>query len=154
MDDYLAKPLRATELQDMLHRHGIKVPARAASASAPITPSIIDAGYIAELRSLAGQNGPSLWPELVTPFLESGSDRLREMENFLWDRRKTALGEAAHHFAGSCAAVGSVEGKRVALEVEKLSGGEDWTELTIRVAALRAAYERYVAVVSASFPAL
>jgi HPt (histidine-containing phosphotransfer) domain-containing protein len=154
MDDYLSKPLRVNELQDTLRRHGINARPLAAPGSSPATASIIDVGYVGEMQALAGERGPSLWRELVLPFFEQASDRLQEMEALLRDRRPAELAASAHHFAGSCASVGAVETRRLALEVEKLSNEADWAGLAHRVPELRAAHDRFLKAVSELYPSL
>ncbi|MGB0578727.1 MAG: response regulator, partial [Limisphaerales bacterium] len=97
MDDYVAKPVRVTELQGMLERWGHAQPEPESAKGASIG-DMLDKTIIAELREMKSKEGvPLLW-ELIDLFLANSPQHLDQVCNIETADSQRAF--AAHIFRG------------------------------------------------------
>jgi CheY-like chemotaxis protein/HPt (histidine-containing phosphotransfer) domain-containing protein len=128
MDDYVAKPIRADELQRALARCGLGKAAEPVAASLPLASedetAALDMPIIENVRALPGRQGGSLWPELLELFLREAPLRLDECARALADGSPEETARAAHRLAGSCANVGARSLRLAALAFERAAPAE------------------------------
>jgi HPt (histidine-containing phosphotransfer) domain-containing protein len=160
MNDYLAKPVRAVELQAALQRCGLvpgklaapaamKLAAPAAlklAAPAPAeksSPEVLDLGLLEMMRGLPGRAGPSLLPELIAAFIREEATRMPELAVLAEEREAVKFARVAHTFAGSCANLGGQQMRWAALALERAATTGAWTEVPGHFAALHEASARF-----------
>jgi len=101
MDDYLTKPLDISRLQDVLDRFmGSRAATSVAPAPAPVVQ--LDNAIRARLNEIAGGDD-EFASELISAFVISGEEALREMNAALTAKDRGALGRAAHKLKGASA---------------------------------------------------
>ena len=150
MDDYVSKPVSATELRAAFVRCGLD--SGVAGETAPLEPEhvVLSARVIEMLRALPGRAGPTLWPEMVALFLREEPKWLAEIERFATARSGEGVALAAHTFAGGCASLGALQLRAVALAVERSAQTGDWGHVETQLAELRAASGRLHAAINTS----
>jgi len=142
MDDYVAKPIRITELVAALQRQGLAVAAPPdARPEPPLDPQVLAAA-----RSLPGRDGSSRLAELVQHYLAEQPRLLGSIAD-AWHRQ--SFSEVAGHardLAAEAAAVGAVEIHGCAIQLGQAArrgdeGGVErrWHQLCAAAAAVRPA---------------
>ncbi len=96
MDDYISKPVRISDIQTALEKWG---PLRLQGAPEPQPPAVadqevLDRHFIAELSGMPGENGLTIFQELVGMFLEAAPQRITQITAATQDA--TALAFHAH----------------------------------------------------------
>ena len=155
MDDFLAKPIRARELEEAILRAGAAASdPRAATngtallaASAP-EPPVLDLSLLESMRELPGRNGPSLLPELISVFSRDEPARHQEIAQLVEERRGPELAHVAHAFAGTCAIIGAQELRKAVLALEQAALTEAWTDAPSLLEAMEMAGQRVRAALS------
>jgi len=115
MDDYISKPVKESELAQVLSR----TPERLTQAGreASMHASAIEAGSLALLRELGGDAGEELLASLTEKFIEVGTVLVKELEGALEAGNWSKAARAAHTLRGSAANFGA---HRLVLECNKL----------------------------------
>jgi signal transduction histidine kinase/HPt (histidine-containing phosphotransfer) domain-containing protein len=96
MDDYVAKPIRISELQTALERWG-PTKARSHETSrfkrkpAASSTGLLDETIIAELRDMAPSNGQSMLRELIDLYLDGAPGRIAQIQQFAADPKQLAF---------------------------------------------------------------
>ncbi len=149
MNDYISKPLRVADIRAALKRCGLALPLATNPAweSSPLPVSanpIADYQHISEMQALPGQDGKSLWGDLLDSFREKSHERIGQMENFNRQENFPALAELVHRFAGSCATVGAIELKELALQIEHFAETRNQARLVGCLKDLNAALTRFL----------
>jgi signal transduction histidine kinase/HPt (histidine-containing phosphotransfer) domain-containing protein len=94
MDDYMAKPLRVYELQEILRRwshlksHGGL--AAAAGDAPPTSLPIINRSVIAELRSLTDEHGAKVLKDMIAQFQVNAPKQVSRINQFVRDPKQLA----------------------------------------------------------------
>ncbi|MFZ5496234.1 MAG: PAS domain S-box protein [Verrucomicrobiota bacterium] len=135
MDDYLAKPIRLEALQHALLRFGIHTVLAAASDTppAPTAEAVLDAGQLAELRALPGeQPGETLLDLLIRRSLAEIPPGLARLHTLIDRQQAAELAQAAHRLAGSMASLGGVALRKVLLDLEDAARRGDWSAMAAR----------------------
>ena len=112
MDDYVSKPVRLSELAEVLERAHGEV---AAQATAPA----VDPQSLATLRELPGENGENLLQELVQIFFQSGPQALEEIQAALTRSDAPAVAFTAHTLKSSCGQFGAARLQEYCAALEK-----------------------------------
>src|SRR5262249_11842094 len=125
MDDYLSKPVRLADLQDVLARWMRREPpAAAAKVSAPETPRespLLDLSVVDNLRSLADDDaGTDLFADLLNMFRDSTTGGLVELRQAVRDQDPKTLTMTAHTLKGSSANLGARQMTQVCRQLEIL----------------------------------
>ena len=154
MDDYVTKPIRTDELCAALERCGLggrlrRVPDEPPADSDP--GRVLEERTLERLRTLPGERGPSLLPEVIEQYLSDEPAALAALESFAAAGERDRLAEVAHAFAGNAAALGALPARDAALALETAARREEpsaWSErlaaVRTEVARMRKALERYL----------
>jgi HPt (histidine-containing phosphotransfer) domain-containing protein len=125
MDGHVSKPIRPAELQAAL------IACRAGRAAGPLPepgsrPAVLDHHTVEVALGLPGRDGGTLLEEMVGLYLQDESARLERLRVLLEERQGRGLAEEAHAFGSNAAALGAVEVRRVALQLEAAARAADW----------------------------
>ena len=120
MDDYLSKPVRPTELEQILRRWLMQPPAESAGAGRtrsrrPSLTSIrekcgsdtLDQAQVADLLETAGAAGAAVVNELIDTFLAGVEARIAAIRSAIEHGDRDALASAAHTLIGSSGSYGA-----------------------------------------------
>jgi len=135
MNDYVSKPLRAATLGEALRRQCPMKPVRVsdvAKEEPSDVPETIDAEAFETARSLPGEGGQSLLPELVSIYVGEEAGRLAGIARYLEERQAIPLAEAAHALGGNAASFGGGAVRHVALGLEAAARAGDWALVETR----------------------
>ena len=130
MNDYLAKPLRADELEQVLTRCGLT----GASAAAPaIRPSVLDdalrSDQMERLRQLPGRKHSTLLEDVAEIFLKETPDTLASLRGLADRHQQQETTQLAHRLAGSVASLGGEKMQAAAAAVEQSAERGAWPEV-------------------------
>ncbi len=154
MDDYLAKPIKRSQLEEMLKKWEGQPILTDRSGAEPMTPTTmeeqraaVDAATIEELRDIM----EDAFAELVHTYLQDAPDRLSAMQRAVDARDPEALRGPAHTLKSSSANLGALHLSELAKSLELLgrSGTTDgadtlWAEANAEFGRVRAALEALV----------
>ena len=124
MDEYISKPFKTQELQDVLerliaegHEEAAWGPPSGDGASLP--PGEIDLSILKSLRSLVEEE--TQYREMINLFLDDTPRRLAAMQRALVTADGAALEQAAHQLKGSCGSFGALGMVRLCMDIETLA---------------------------------
>ncbi len=143
MDDYVSKPVQASELQAALMRTGgLSAPSREGLRSEPEMTTEddngINLGVLADLRRLR----PQVISGLVDNFLSSAADRLEAIRAAVGNGDKQALEQAAHSLKGSCGTLGAARMAGMCASLVSWAQGQEGCDADRVVAELTAENKR------------
>jgi CheY-like chemotaxis protein len=141
MDDFVTKPVRAADLRAVLERCVVRrnfASATAARENAPSEPpgGVLDEAVWEAMGALPGLEGPSLLPELVRLYVNDEAGRLGGLAQLAEERQAEALAQAAHRFGNGAAALGGMEVRRVALDLERAARVGAWSAVADQLGSL------------------
>jgi CheY-like chemotaxis protein len=141
MDDYTSKPVKESELRQVLSR----IPARTAvSTQSSILGRrfpVVSARALASLRELGGPTGDVLLQTLVGQFLESGQKLLDDIQQ-AWSQGDTAkLRLGVHTLQGSAANFGAQSLVHVCVRAEQAVTEEHFENISKAVALIPQAFD-------------
>ncbi len=151
MDDFLPKPIKHHELDDMLNRWVSRAatpePARTAGSPAGASPQgVLDMEQFASLREVAeGSGHPTFLRDLVDRFLEGAESRMTELQEAARRGDAAAFEEAAHALRGASATMSATALASVCATLEsaacrgKVGGREDLDRVSAELARAEAA---------------
>jgi len=143
MDDYVAKPVRVTELQAVLQRWGESKEQLGninGASSSGTSGQMLDKTIIAELREMKSQNGVPLLHELIDLFLANSPQHLEYIKNSETADSQRAF--AAHIFRGMSLNLGANALGNICEQVEELANDGKMEEVNDLVPDLEEAYEQ------------
>jgi two-component system sensor histidine kinase/response regulator len=124
MDDYIPKPVKVEELEEVLKRwvlrpEGAAMATKASSdLGAPKDP--IDHSILASLRELQGEDEPDIVAELAQMFLEDVPLRLTELREAIETGDAPSVERIAHTLKGSSANMGAMRMESICSEIEEM----------------------------------
>jgi signal transduction histidine kinase/DNA-binding response OmpR family regulator/HPt (histidine-containing phosphotransfer) domain-containing protein len=149
MNDYISKPIRFVEMQDVLEHWG-EISRReqlgASTDDLSVQPvanagtSLIDRKTIAELRSLSA-NGSSFLRELTDSFYDEADNLLKEIKVATETQSLARLKDAAHNLKGASSGVGAAGMTRLCKELEGCVEQRSFSNVPELVARLEKSYE-------------
>ncbi|HLF26007.1 MAG TPA: response regulator [Anaerolineae bacterium] len=140
MDDYIGKPVYASDLARALSRS----PALANISHPPTAPPLnaFDAQVLDDLRTTLGEQASEVVDELIGIYLSDAARLLVEMRESLGSQDTPRLQRAAHTLKSSSATLGALTLSALCAKLEALAGHDaDWAALTGLVAPIEAEYE-------------
>ncbi|MBX9609908.1 MAG: response regulator [Gammaproteobacteria bacterium] len=145
MDDYLAKPFSATQLEHTLARWLPRAAAEPnvstanAGAAAPASggPTALDSEIIARIVALQRDGKPDLLAHLIGLYLQSVPRLLAEVEQGLAAHDAGPVRRALHTLKSSSANLGGTALARLCGELEHAARGEDLATVGARLDVLR-----------------
>lgn len=126
MDDYVSKPVQLEELRLALKRWvGDESPSLWAGASSggrrSATAAAIDAGRLAELRTLDPPDGPTTLSVLASIFLGDTPQKLTSLRRAVLESNTDAVEDVAHYLKGAAANIGATRMVALLAELENLA---------------------------------
>jgi CheY-like chemotaxis protein/HPt (histidine-containing phosphotransfer) domain-containing protein len=127
MDDYIAKPVRANELEEVLRRWvSIVEPAieeKGASTDGESNSGnfVLDPEVLKSLEELEGDGERGLLAELAGMFLEDAENRLETMHRAVGEGDANAIRESSHALKGSSANLGAWRMQDICNRLQELS---------------------------------
>lgn len=126
MDDYVAKPVQLEELRLALKRWvGNESRSLGAAASSggrgSATGAAIDAGRLAELRTLDPPDGPTMLSVLASIFLGDMPPRLTSLRLAVLESNADTVENVAHYLKGAAANIGATRMVALLAELENLA---------------------------------
>jgi CheY-like chemotaxis protein/HPt (histidine-containing phosphotransfer) domain-containing protein len=134
MDDYLAKPIRPSDVREVIERWATKINPPAASPPAPAPEVTATAAAVAQaapapageppvemtrLMDLTDGNADST-RELIDMFYKQTTQQLKQIEDSIRANNAADVGHVAHSCKGACATLGMARLAAVLLKLEKL----------------------------------
>ena len=141
MDDYVAKPVRVTELQGVLEQWGKSAPEPAAVAQpAAASTQMLDKTILAELREMKSKEGiPLLW-ELIDLFLANSPQHLEQVCNA--EAAESQRSFAAHIFRGMSLNLGANSLGELCESIEEFANAGKMDEVNRLIPELKNIYNR------------
>jgi two-component system, sensor histidine kinase and response regulator len=151
MDDYLSKPVRPTELEQVLRRWLVHPPAESQEPAAAIAlphfaairekcgADTLDEAQVADLFETAGA---AVVNDLIEAFLTGAEARIAAMRSAIEHGDRNALASAAHNLTGSSGSYGASQLSAVAKQLETMARRANLEAASELLAQLEAEFER------------
>ena len=161
MNDFMSKPVKLEALKEMLQKwvsqgsqrdekecpsegeqtglsHAQQELALPIDASEPS----LNAGTLAELRQLGGEESPSFLTTVIDQFLKDSPNHLDAIYEAVEENNPEALGKVAHVFKGSCRYMGALPLAELAYQLEQMGRAKSLHRADILLESLRVEFER------------
>jgi two-component system, sensor histidine kinase and response regulator len=130
MDDYLSKPFKAFELQDML-KQWLRYPELVATVPKTTSPettsaAVIDSEAIATIQALDSNNGKELLHRVITLYLTSASTLMQSLEQAWQNGNIDGIRLASHTLKSSSHQVGAHTLAALCREVENAAHNQSY----------------------------
>jgi PAS domain S-box-containing protein len=135
MDDYLAKPVTAHQLETVLTRWS-------AQAEPGVAQEAVDTSTLAALRDLQGEVQPDILAEVIAVYLRDTPPRLAALHEALAHADAGALRGAAHYLKGSSSQMGAVQMAQLCADLEEQARAADLADAAQTLRRLEAAFGR------------
>jgi PAS domain S-box-containing protein len=140
MDDYVSKPVKPEELEDVLDRWL----SQESQEGDPIDRYVLDS-----LRELQGEGEPDLVAEIAGLFLEDAPTRMRDLRKTFGDGDARGVERAAHAIKGSAGNMGATNMANICQELEEAGASGDLSNAATLLDRLESEFERVRAVLEA-----
>jgi two-component system, sensor histidine kinase and response regulator len=126
MDDYVSKPVQLEELRLALERwvgneSRILGAAVSSQGRGSATAPAIDAGRLAELRTLDPPDGPTTLSVLASIFLGDTPPKLTSLRRAVLESNADTVEDVAHYLKGAAANIGAIRMVALLAELENLA---------------------------------
>ncbi len=148
MDDYLSKPFKAEELDEVLEhwvsRPGqtASLPAGAGDSAAPEDTPPLDLSVLESLRGLQGQGEPDIVTELADMFLDDASAQLSSLRAALEGEDARRVEEISHTLKGSSGNMGAARMAEICAQLQDAGASGDLGRSSELLERLEAEFER------------
>ncbi len=143
MDDYISKPIRVEEVQDIIQRWGFAVrqtKARSASGAAEV---FIDSGKINGLIRI-GRGDEAFINELVSMYTEQAPYYMEQMDEMVKNKDMKRLTEFAHTLKGTSANLGALKMTHICELIEKFAHRSDLVRVGQNLKDIREVYQKTI----------
>jgi CheY-like chemotaxis protein/HPt (histidine-containing phosphotransfer) domain-containing protein len=142
MDDFIEKPIRSSELIDVLHRWVPQTPRAATTRDDAIrddeaTTDVVDPGV---LKALRDELGPNALDDMIQIFLEHANTTITTIEQRSADDAVDDIAAEAHRLKGSSRLLGFTQMGALCVALEESAARHDIANRTTVVRQLRKAY--------------
>jgi CheY-like chemotaxis protein/HPt (histidine-containing phosphotransfer) domain-containing protein len=142
MDDFIEKPIRSSELIDVLHRWVPQTPRAARTRDDAIrhdeaTTDVVDPGV---LKALRDELGPNALDDMIQIFLEHANTTIATIEQRSADGAVDDIAAEAHRLKGSSRLLGFTQIGELCVVLEESAARHDIANRTTVVTRLREAY--------------
>ncbi|MCS7080946.1 MAG: response regulator [Chloracidobacterium sp.] len=138
MDEYLAKPFRMADLENLLRRlfgEGGTMDGDRQSRQAPPMEETTDAClldteafYIGTGVAISGAAAPELARQIVATFLDDAANQLQQIRAAIERQEETAVRTLAHRLYGGAAQVGARRLAQIVRRIEKAPDAAEWPQ--------------------------
>jgi PAS domain S-box-containing protein len=130
MNDYLSKPFRAADLQQVLNRCGLLVDSARAAGLVDETDEVLSRVQVDQLRDLPGRKYQTLMQDAAEIFLVEAPAALSRITDLIRTGELTAVAQMAHRLGGTVANLGGSRmfGAARAIEEAAEAGNDDGLE--------------------------
>ena len=160
MNDYISKPFRHGQLQEVVERwlgpteDRATAPPRLSDTDPAPTPTtdpgealstapVLDADQLASLRELEEDSGQSVVAHLITTYLDDATTQIESLRAAVGEGDAAETGRLAHGLKGSSATVGAASVAQACAALERAAiDGVAVTELPARMADVEAEFRR------------
>ena len=156
MDDYIPKPVRPGELEDVLKRWISEEKEPKEKAETRTTGSLaghrsvgdvseeglLDWSVLASLRELQAEGEPDILSELIELFITEVSAQLASLQMAVEAGDAHSVERIAHSIRGSCGNMGAVGMETLCIELEEMGRSNDLASAPARVSRLAEEFER------------
>jgi signal transduction histidine kinase/CheY-like chemotaxis protein/HPt (histidine-containing phosphotransfer) domain-containing protein len=119
MDDYVTKPVRSEDLQQILQKNLARSAGDQSAVAAEAAAHLAgDAELVARVKELEQEVGPSAMQELIGDFLNETARSLESLENALRDADSSGAVETLHNLVDCSANVGAVRMAEICTRLE------------------------------------
>jgi len=146
MDDYIAKPVRFEDFQDVLARWKSREtvrPAETSVATATDDPAI-DPAVLSRWRALTGENGGDLLGDLFDAYTTDSQRRLDSLKRHALDGDANQVRRAAHALKGASANVGASRVTDLCRELEIRAAAGDLSTIADSIETLSTEVRRAI----------
>ncbi len=155
MDDYIAKPIKQSDLARALQRRAspaIELPPP--SRESGREPELLDESVLKELRSLSGDGDPGFVENLLMIFARETPERIQRIRQTAQMNDSRLLRDAAHLLKGSCKQLGFTAMTAICQELENAARSGDLSGCQNRVKMLMKSYIETQNLLSAKYPSI
>jgi CheY-like chemotaxis protein len=147
MDDYLRKPVKLSELSEVLERWSrgfARLPEMAQPSTSVQTAAedALDLGVLEGFRDLQQEGQPDFVSELIELYLNDTAARLAELRAGLKRQDAPALEQVAHNLKGSSGNLGVRQMEALCMELEETLGDGAMDRVGVILIRLEAEFER------------
>ncbi len=150
MDDYLAKPVKAEDLCEMVEKYldsdSSPAPAFTASPETEVSKNVQetsqDAPINIDLIKETSKGNQDFERKLIDIFITDSEKRLTAIESAVNGSDAGAVRHEAHTVKGSCAYIGADEMREIAFRLEKLGTSGDLEPALEELASLKSEFDR------------
>ena len=143
MDDYIGKPIRFDEFQEVLLRWiNSKETKKVSEARGEAIEDAIDMSVLDSFRELQDEGEPDLIAELVGLYINDTETRLAEMQTALKKKDTPALEKVTHSIKGSSGNLGIRRIAKICTALEKNLKKDRWDKVEAQVSELESEFLR------------
>jgi PAS domain S-box-containing protein len=155
MDDYIAKPIKQSELARAIHhRPSSGKELHPDSPEAAGGPILVDESVLQNLAQLSGDDDPDFVENLLLIFAHDTPGRIETIERAAQMNETRQLREAAHLLKGTCKQLGFTAMTTICQELEDAAGSGNLTGRQNSVKELMKSYVETQNLLSAKYPSI
>ncbi|MBN2505681.1 MAG: response regulator [Verrucomicrobia bacterium] len=142
MNDYLTKPMRLFELEQVLDRALLRITPTPRDGTEAREADVLDPAVMAGLKELREPGQPDPLTELADLFLHDAKPRLARMDEALAEKDEFKLTSAAHSLKGSASNLGARRLAAASDKLQKAAKAGEWQEAADILLTVRSEFQR------------